>query len=139
MLDRNGEFGTITHRFTLTSFFGDLKMSNQATITAKLLHTRRYASSVSFPKIFWGDVAAQCRNFVEVGQKMVVVAHNPTTIRTALYYRGFGVSINVMNIPYHFEVTTATKTMTFAEAKSLKSLENKVQRLKQLDKTKIPG
>ena len=100
-------------------------MNNQATITAKLLHTRRYLSSVTFPRIFWGDVATQCKNFDTVGQKMVVVAHNAKTIRTALYYRGIGASVKPMAIPYHFEVTAIKKTMTPAEGKALKSLQNK--------------
>ena len=100
-------------------------MNNQATITAKLLHTRRYASSVSFPRIFWGDVATQCRNFDSVGQKMVVVAHSAKTIRSSLYYRGIGASVKPMSIPYHFEVTAIKKTMSPAEGKALKSLQNK--------------
>jgi hypothetical protein len=110
----------------------EIKMNNQATITAKLLHTRRYASSVSFPKIFWGDVSTQCRNFDSVGQKMVVVAHNKATIWSALFNRGIGATITAMDIPYHFEVTATKKNMTPKEAKLLRSLKRKVSyRLKK--------
>ena len=102
----------------------------KATITAKLLHSRRYASNVTFPKIFFGDVATQCRNFDSVGQKMVVVAHNKAAIWSALFDRGIGASVKPMDIPYHFEVTATKKNMTPAEAKALRSLQNKAYRLK---------
>jgi hypothetical protein len=79
---------------------------NQA---AKLLHRNRYLSSVTFPKIYWGHVRAQTRNFTEIGQKMIIVAHNQNTVRKAMSMQGFGSSVAPTAIPYNFEVTSINK------------------------------
>jgi len=77
--------------------------------SAKLLHRNRYLSSVTFPKIYWGHVSAQARNFTTVGQKMIIVAHNQKTVRNAMAMQGFGSSVAATAIPYHFEVTAINK------------------------------
>jgi len=72
--------------------------------SAKLLH--RYLSSVTFPKIYWGHVSAQARNFTTVGQKMIIVAHSEKTVRQAVNKLGFGVTVKATKIPFTFEVTS---------------------------------
>ena len=74
--------------------------------TAGISIATHYVSKVAFPKLEWGDVARQVREFKSVGQSTVVVAHKVTTIRQASAKQGFVVEIKKTDIPYHFEVTT---------------------------------
>jgi hypothetical protein len=75
----------------------------------KMTEKPTYVSTETFPSIQWGHVAGQCRNFTEVDQTMVIIAHSEKTIRQAANKLGFGVTVKATKIPYNFEVTSTSK------------------------------
>lgn len=81
----------------------------------------KYVSKIAFPRLEWGDVARQAREFTRVGQTTVVVAHTPVTIRQALAKQGFVVDIKKTDIPYHFAVTTTDRVRNVLTEKRVKA------------------
>ena len=89
----------------------------------------QYVSDTTFPKIPWGYVAKQARNFTRIGQKTVIIAHTKQTIHTAMLNAGFGASVKETDIPYHFEVESIAKNTEYAKKQKVWN-KNRYQKLR---------